>query len=142
MFQLNGKILECWANEKSQNVTTLINKYCDREYSLFERDSEFLYSNEQCPQRDSAGNIPCCFLFANTSLTDRQIGFILLISSLALIIICLVVLVKTLNSVLRGKFYFIKFIKFINENRMNKECILHNAKLLARNSENITQYGL
>ena len=45
----------------------------------------------------------CQFLFYQTSMTDQQVGIILLIVSLALLCTALVVIVKILNSLLRGK---------------------------------------
>ncbi|XP_067825507.1 sodium-dependent phosphate transport protein 2C-like [Heptranchias perlo] len=45
----------------------------------------------------------CQHIFVNTTLTDIAVGFILLIASLLILCICLVLIVKLLNSVLKGK---------------------------------------
>ena len=42
-------------------------------------------------------------LFVGTELTDLAVGFILLAASLLLLCTCLVLIVKLLNSVLRGR---------------------------------------
>ncbi|XP_072344198.1 sodium-dependent phosphate transport protein 2B-like isoform X2 [Scyliorhinus torazame] len=46
---------------------------------------------------------PCRHIFMNTTLSDIAVGFILLISALLVLCICLVLIVKILNSVLKGK---------------------------------------
>uniref|UniRef100_A0A8C3X1I1 Solute carrier family 34 member 3 n=1 Tax=Catagonus wagneri TaxID=51154 RepID=A0A8C3X1I1_9CETA len=47
--------------------------------------------------------LPCRHLFAGTVLTDLAVGFILLAASLLVLCTCLVLIVKLLNSVLRGR---------------------------------------
>ena len=44
----------------------------------------------------------CAFLFYNTSLTDTQIGIILLIGSLIILCTALIIIVKILNSMMKG----------------------------------------
>lgn len=45
----------------------------------------------------------CHFLFYDTSLTDSQIGIILLIASLVILCTCLIIIVKILNSMMKGR---------------------------------------
>ncbi|XP_072422381.1 sodium-dependent phosphate transport protein 2C-like isoform X2 [Chiloscyllium punctatum] len=45
----------------------------------------------------------CHHLFVNTTLSDTAVGFILLIASLFVLCICLVLIVKLLNSALKGR---------------------------------------
>ncbi|XP_045878748.1 sodium-dependent phosphate transport protein 2C isoform X6 [Meles meles] len=47
--------------------------------------------------------LPCQHLFVGTALTDLAVGFILLAASLLMLCTCLVLIVKLLNSVLRGR---------------------------------------
>ncbi|XP_045145203.1 sodium-dependent phosphate transport protein 2C isoform X2 [Echinops telfairi] len=47
--------------------------------------------------------LPCHHLFVNTTLTDLAVGLILLAGSLLVLCACLVLIVKLLNSVLRGR---------------------------------------
>ncbi|KAK2505155.1 hypothetical protein MC885_004199, partial [Smutsia gigantea] len=47
--------------------------------------------------------LPCHHLFVGTTLTDLAVGFILLAASLLVLCTCLVLIVKLLNSVLRGR---------------------------------------
>ncbi len=46
----------------------------------------------------------CSFIFSDTSLPDWSIGLILLIISLVVLCTCLIVLVKILSSIFKGKF--------------------------------------
>uniref|UniRef100_A0A8D0PMT9 Solute carrier family 34 member 3 n=2 Tax=Sus scrofa TaxID=9823 RepID=A0A8D0PMT9_PIG len=58
------------------------------------------------PERNSSAPeelLPCRHLFAGTVLTDLAVGFILLAASLLVLCACLVLIVKLLNSVLRGR---------------------------------------
>ncbi|XP_063287849.1 sodium-dependent phosphate transport protein 2C [Pelobates fuscus] len=45
----------------------------------------------------------CTHIFANVSLSDLEVGFILLIASLLVLCTCLILIVKLLNSVLKGQ---------------------------------------
>ncbi|XP_022356666.1 sodium-dependent phosphate transport protein 2C isoform X2 [Enhydra lutris kenyoni] len=59
-----------------------------------------------CPESNSSvvvEQLPCHHLFVGTALTDLAVGFILLAASLLLLCTCLVLIVKLLNSVLRGR---------------------------------------
>lgn len=59
-----------------------------------------------CPGRNSSATteqVPCHHLFVGTALTDLAVGFILLAASLLVLCTCLVLIVKLLNSVLRGR---------------------------------------
>ena len=49
----------------------------------------------------------CDFLFHKTSLSDSEVGAILLIVALVILCVCLVAIVKILHSLLRGRFAFI-----------------------------------
>ncbi|XP_019496553.1 PREDICTED: sodium-dependent phosphate transport protein 2C isoform X2 [Hipposideros armiger] len=59
-----------------------------------------------CPGRNASvtmEQLPCHHLFAGTTLTDMAVGFILLAASLLVLCTCLVLIVKLLNSMLRGR---------------------------------------
>ena len=58
----------------------------------------FRYSNET-----KTVKYACGYLFADTGLSDSIIGLILLFSSIGLLVICLIILVKMLNSLLKEK---------------------------------------
>ena len=45
----------------------------------------------------------CSFLFADTTLSDTEVGIIILVLSIVLLCICLICIVKTLHSMLRGQ---------------------------------------
>ncbi|GAB1286048.1 Sodium-dependent phosphate transport protein 2C [Apodemus speciosus] len=61
-----------------------------------------------CTERNSSTSpeqdrLPCHHLFAGSELTDLAVGFILLAGSLLVLCVCLVLIVKLLNSVLQGR---------------------------------------
>ncbi|XP_024906952.1 sodium-dependent phosphate transport protein 2C [Pteropus alecto] len=59
-----------------------------------------------CPESNDSATVeklPCQHLFAGTALTDLAVGFILLAASLLVLCTCLVLIVKLLNSMLRGR---------------------------------------
>ena len=59
------------------------------------------YSSIQ--KTNTTGTKPCKFLFHDTGISDTGVGIILLILSLILLCTCLVLIVKTLHSLLRGQ---------------------------------------
>ena len=59
------------------------------------------YSSIQ--KTNTTGTKPCKFLFHDTGISDTGVGIILLILSLILLCACLVLIVKTLHSLLRGQ---------------------------------------
>ncbi|XP_016067257.1 PREDICTED: sodium-dependent phosphate transport protein 2C [Miniopterus natalensis] len=59
-----------------------------------------------CPEANGSTiteQLPCHHLFMGTGLTDLAVGFILLAGSLLVLCTCLVLIVKLLNSMLRGR---------------------------------------
>ncbi|XP_033114773.1 sodium-dependent phosphate transport protein 2B-like [Anneissia japonica] len=52
---------------------------------------------------EKVGVEKCSYLFADTGLSEKAVGAILLCVSLLMLCVCLVILVKTLNSILQGK---------------------------------------
>ncbi|XP_011237320.1 sodium-dependent phosphate transport protein 2C isoform X4 [Mus musculus] len=61
-----------------------------------------------CTERNSSASpeedrLLCHHLFAGSKLTDLAVGFILLAGSLLVLCVCLVLIVKLLNSVLKGR---------------------------------------
>lgn len=59
-----------------------------------------------CPGKNGSATteqMPCHHLFVGTALTDLAVGFILLAASLLVLCTCLVLIVKLLNSMLRGR---------------------------------------
>ena len=56
--------------------------------------------NQTCYHGDKKA---CGYLFANTGLTDKALGFILLVLSVFVLVVCLILLVNMLNSLLKEK---------------------------------------
>ena len=61
-------------------------------------------------------NYSCGFLLANTGMSDMTLGIMLLLFSILALVICLIVLVKMLNSLWKER-----LAQYINENIITKE---------------------
>lgn len=90
-----------------ENSTTLIKTSCAKKNSSETTstpvtDATTVASIESCVVGPDG---TCNFLFYDTSLTDTQIGIILLIGSLIILCTALIIIVKILNSVMKGKQY-------------------------------------
>lgn len=57
---------------------------------------------ETCFPQNATGNNRCKNLFAFTDLSDEEVGIILTIVAFLLIVLCLFVVVKLLNSLFKG----------------------------------------
>ncbi|XP_061582247.1 sodium-dependent phosphate transport protein 2A [Cololabis saira] len=60
-------------------------------------------STENCQDLPWSSRVKCRHLFASTELTDLAVGLILLAASLVVLCTCLMLLVKLLNSILKGQ---------------------------------------
>ena len=107
IIQLDKKVIEKIAlGDESAESLSLI-KQCKEEYTVTVNQSvvnattnltKFILVSET---RDK--EVKCNFLFSGTSLNDTGIGIILLVLSIILLCVCLVSIVKTLHSMLRGQ---------------------------------------
>ena len=62
-----------------------------------------VYVNKTVTESKTVFTEPCKFLFHDTGMSDTEVGVILLIVSLIILCVCLVLIVKTLHSLLRGQ---------------------------------------
>ena len=62
-----------------------------------------MYVNNTVTDTKTVFTEPCKFLFHDTGMSDTEVGVILLIASLIILCVCLVLIVKTLHSLLRGQ---------------------------------------
>ncbi|KAK2717516.1 sodium-dependent phosphate transport protein 2B-like [Artemia franciscana] len=83
IVQLNKTVLDKWALGEWQDVNSLLKTVCGPKNNTY-----------KCTISD--------YLFADTGMSDAAVGSILLVISLVILCICLVVLVKILNSILKG----------------------------------------
>lgn len=108
IIQLDKKVIEKIAlGDKSAESMSLI-KHCKGDESIEEVNktlvnattnlTSFILVNETTQEE-----VKCKFLFSGTTLNDTEVGIILLILSIILLCICLVSIVKTLHSMLRGQ---------------------------------------
>lgn len=111
-LQLDKEVLTHWSiGGCKMNSTTLIKTSCAKKEAttllsttttttLAPLASSTTPSFESCLEEPDG---TCKFLFYDTSLTDMQIGIILLISSLVILCTCLIIIVKILNSMMKGR---------------------------------------
>ncbi|MPC28564.1 Sodium-dependent phosphate transport protein 2A [Portunus trituberculatus] len=112
VVQLDKNVLMDWSvGGCLENATSLIKTSCAKKkaseattaVTALTTDASIsttATSTESCV-KDPDGT--CNFLFYNTSLTDTQIGIILLIGSLVILCTALIIIVKILNSMMKGK---------------------------------------
>ena len=108
VIQLDKEIIKMIAlGNKSAESMSLI-KYCkgDKQIKLVnttvvnDTSGETIFSLVNVTFQDK---VKCKFLFSDTSLNDTEVGIILLVFSIVLLCVCLVSIVKTLHSMLRGQ---------------------------------------
>lgn len=98
------------ANSATHNATngSLIKHWCGaREPTIPGNSSDCRTATSgPCPEKNGSTigeQLPCHHLFSGTALSDLAVGLILLAGSLLVLCSCLVLIVKLLNSVLRGR---------------------------------------
>ncbi|CAL8121936.1 unnamed protein product [Orchesella dallaii] len=109
IVQLNDTVLECWATPNCTDAddASLIKEFCKTaktEIVVHERvvnhnGKEILNIRDVATQEDLQR---CDFLFAGTNMSDAAAGAIILVTSLFVLCFCLIMIVKVLNSVLKG----------------------------------------
>lgn len=106
VVQLDKHVLTDWSvGGCLENATSLIKTSCAKKKSSTATTAVASISTPATPiescVKDPDGT--CHFLFYDTSLTDTQIGIILLIGSLIILCTALIIIVKILNSMMKGK---------------------------------------
>nr|XP_044634232.1 sodium-dependent phosphate transport protein 2C isoform X5 [Equus asinus] len=107
VVQLDANVITGSATGNATN-SSLVKRWCGTrgEMTTGNGSNCGVAASDSCPERNSSAaleHLPCHHLFAGTALTDLAVGFILLAASLLGLCSCLVLLVKLLNSVLRGR---------------------------------------
>ncbi|XP_045603191.2 sodium-dependent phosphate transport protein 2B isoform X2 [Procambarus clarkii] len=131
IIQLDKDVLTAWSTNQGAlvNETSLVKKYCKKSCMVFSSTSEPVATSTAlaasttalAASTTAAGCVKvavpnsCHFLFYQTSLTDAQVGIILLICSLLILCSALIAIVKILNSMMKGKMAVI-IKKTINAN--------------------------
>ncbi|XP_007945266.1 sodium-dependent phosphate transport protein 2C [Orycteropus afer afer] len=85
--------------------SSLIKRWCGTR-TLMATGNNSACGMAQCLERNGTApeeKLPCHHLFVGTALTDLAVGLILLAASLLVLCVCLGLIVKLLNSVLRGR---------------------------------------
>ncbi|XP_068200931.1 sodium-dependent phosphate transport protein 2B-like [Palaemon carinicauda] len=106
IVQLDKNVLSAWSTGLGElaNATSLVKKYCKYDCVPLSTRGSLLtaVANTQGCKKVGVED-SCNFIFYNTSLSDIQIGIILLVVSLIILCAALIVIVKILNSMMKGK---------------------------------------
>lgn len=98
IVQIDKKVLKGWSlnDPHYENVTTLLKSNCKRivPYSSDPLVTEYVNQTEK---------YQCGYMFANIGIADSWSGLVLLLLSVTTLTLCLISLVKTLNSLMREK---------------------------------------
>ncbi|XP_062607562.1 sodium-dependent phosphate transport protein 2B-like [Saccostrea cucullata] len=92
--QIDKTALKCKAVHINGTSRSVLKRWCDKIKTTDLGDT--------CFPKNVTGNTRCKNLFALSDLTDEQAGIILTIASLLLIVLCLFIVVKLLNSLFKG----------------------------------------
>ncbi|XP_071532209.1 sodium-dependent phosphate transport protein 2B-like [Panulirus ornatus] len=105
VIQLDKQVLTDWSTGQGSKVneTSLIKKYCKKECMELSTTATSIITTETAKCTKVGVPNSCHFLFYQTSLTDSQVGIILLIGSLVILCSALIAIVKILNSMMKGK---------------------------------------
>ncbi|CAL8126774.1 unnamed protein product [Orchesella dallaii] len=116
IVQIDKKVLECWSNINctDHDNSSLIKANCAKssskklELTFLPMDGSPKYDIYQDDTTTSTTAVPsafkeCTFLFAKLGWGDTLAGAIILIGSLVVLCLCLIMIVKILNSVLQGQ---------------------------------------
>ncbi|KAF2352166.1 Sodium-dependent phosphate transport protein [Trinorchestia longiramus] len=120
IIQLDTTIMNCWSLGEWLDKTSIIKEFCDYYYfdnvttvvtettmtteMTMTTDINDTASTQFCVEDTTRVGIEgsCKFLFYETSMTDSQVGIILLVMSLVILCGALIIIVKLLNSMLKG----------------------------------------
>lgn len=112
--QLDKDVLTDWSiGGCKENSTTLIKTTCAKKIKNITTELTTTATTTMVTGSTTEASIESCltdpdgtchFLFYDTSLTDTQIGIILLIASLVILCTALIIIVKILNSMMKGRY--------------------------------------
>lgn len=108
VIQLDKKVIEAIAlGDKSAESKSLIKQCKGDEYNKLVNETVVNTTTKETffilVNKTMQDNVKCKFLFSDTPLNDTEVGIILLVFSIILLCVCLVCIVKTLHSMLRGQ---------------------------------------
>ncbi|XP_021943234.1 sodium-dependent phosphate transport protein 2B isoform X2 [Folsomia candida] len=122
IVQIDKEVLECWAKpdctkhensslikdlckvkKSSSKQAPMVSSYMEDFQAKAAAASFPLFQDVETTTALPSGKEPCSFLFHGTSLSDAAAGAIILVVSLVVLCLCLILIVKILNSVLQGQ---------------------------------------
>ncbi|KAF2361946.1 Sodium-dependent phosphate transport protein [Trinorchestia longiramus] len=111
IIELDSVVLKCWGLGEWLEKDTMIKQFCESytnsslEVNLQNVVNSTVSSGSGfCIEDPTEVGVEhsCHFLFYGTALTDSQVGIILLVASLIILCSALIIIVKLLNSMLKG----------------------------------------
>ncbi|KAM6183817.1 sodium-dependent phosphate transport protein 2C [Erethizon dorsatum] len=105
IVQLDSDMITSSATGNATN-SSLIKQWCGHSGEMTQGHSNTSGAFGPCTEKNCStpeDRLPCRHLFVGSALTDPAVGCILLAGSLLVLSACLVLIVKLLNSVLRGR---------------------------------------
>ncbi|XP_048669219.1 sodium-dependent phosphate transport protein 2C isoform X1 [Marmota marmota marmota] len=102
--KLDSNVIAGSATGNTTN-SSLIKRWCGIRAEMTEGSSNQCGAFGPCTENNTVpeDRLPCQHLFAHSTLTDLAVGCILLAGSLLVLCLCLVLIVKLLNSLLQGR---------------------------------------
>lgn len=103
--QLDKKVILAWSQgSDAEGKLSLVKKYCDKGKSMTSLKNVTVGNiTMETNVTTKVYSQPCNFLFHDTGLSDTGVGIIMLIIALFILCTCLVLIVKLLHSLLKGK---------------------------------------
>ncbi|XP_071457302.1 sodium-dependent phosphate transport protein 2C isoform X7 [Marmota flaviventris] len=104
IVQLDSNVIAGSATGNTTN-SSLIKRWCGIRAEMTEGSPNECGAFGPCTENNTVpeDRLPCQHLFAHSPLTDLAVGCILLAGSLLVLCLCLVLIVKLLNSLLQGR---------------------------------------
>ncbi|XP_058441862.1 sodium-dependent phosphate transport protein 2C isoform X1 [Marmota monax] len=104
IVQLDSNVIAGSATGNTTN-SSLIKRWCGIRAEMTQGSSNECGAFGPCTENNTVpeDRLPCQHLFAHSTLTDLAVGCILLAGSLLVLCLCLVLIVKLLNSLLQGR---------------------------------------
>lgn len=108
IIELDKGVMNCWGLSYRLEEDSMIKKYCEYRDLLPSEINTTVTVDPSIPSECAPSLVKegvsdsCSFLFYGTSMSDAQIGIILLVVSLAVLCTALIIIVKILNSMLKG----------------------------------------
>jgi len=103
--QLDKKVVTKWSHGEGQDLTTMLKFWCDKPVKTVVTLQNVTVGNMTSLQNVTSKvySKPCEYIFHDSGMSDTSVGVVMLIIALFILCTCLVLIVKLLHSLLKGK---------------------------------------